>query len=120
MLVIEEEATIATILEQQGQHAVVSWSDGEPFPAAGQFDAILIDSRLTPQAALMICRNIRSHEAVAQVLVLADEDSAESRIEAFAAGADACLSGTLVVEELLARLRALVRRADLSRGLPAG
>jgi len=68
----------------------------------------------------MICRNIRSHEAVAQVLVLADEDSAESRIEAFAAGADACLSGTVVVEELLARLRALVRRADLSRGLPAG
>jgi DNA-binding response OmpR family regulator len=115
VLVIEEEAKLAPVLERYGQHAVISVRPGEPFPAAGQFDAVVIDSRLTLEAALVLCRNIRSHEDVAPVLVLTDEDSSESRIEAFAAGADACLSGTLVVEELLARLRALVRRVEVSR-----
>ena len=115
VLVIEEESKITSLLEQRGQHVVISWNL-ETLPTPGRFDAVVIDSRVTMQTALLICRNIRSHEDVVPVLVVTDEDSLESRIEAFDAGADACLSGTLVVDELLARLRALVRRSRVSPG----
>ena len=118
MLVIEEESKITSLLEQQGQHAVLSWNL-ETLPTAHQFDAVVIDSRVTFQTALTICRSIRSHEDVVPVLVVTGEDSLESRLDAFEAGADACLSGTLVVDELLARLRALVRRVQVSRGSTA-
>jgi DNA-binding response OmpR family regulator len=115
VLVIEEESKLTPLLEQQGQHAVVS-SDRETVPGTGEFDAVVIDSRLTFRASLLLCRNIRSHQDVVPVVMITDEDSLESRIEAFEAGADACLSGTLVFEELLARLRAFVRRSQISSG----
>jgi DNA-binding response OmpR family regulator len=113
VLVIEEESKIAPLLEQQGQHAVVT-CNLDTVPTAGQFDAVVIESCVASQAALVICRSIRSHEHVVPVLVVTDEDSLESRIEALEAGADACLSGTFVVEELVARIRALVRRSQIS------
>jgi DNA-binding response OmpR family regulator len=115
VLVIEEESKITPLLEQQGLHAVFS-CDGETPLTTGHFDAVVIDSRLTFQAALLMCRSIRSHKDVVPLLLVTDDDSFESRVEAFEAGADACLSGTLLVEELLARLRALVRRSQISAG----
>jgi len=116
VLVVEEESKITPLLEQRGHCVVVVGRDGEILPATGQFDAVVIDSRLTFQAALLICRNLRSRKDVIPVLLITGDDSFESRIEAFEAGADACLSGTLVVEELLARLRALVRRSQMAPG----
>jgi DNA-binding response OmpR family regulator len=68
--------------------------------------------RLSPATARRF--RIRSHQDVVPVLMITDEDSLESRIAALEAGADVCLSGTLVFEELLARLRALVRRSQIS------
>jgi DNA-binding response OmpR family regulator len=116
VLVIEEESKITPLLEEEeGLHAVFS-GDRETPLTTGHFDAVVIDSRLAFQAALSTCRNIRSHKDVVPLLLVTDDDSFESRVEAFEAGADACLSGTLLVEELLARLRALVRRSQISPG----
>jgi DNA-binding response OmpR family regulator len=115
VLVIEEESKIASLLEQQGLQVVFS-DNRETLPTTSRFDAVVIDSRITFQAGLLLCRNIRSHKDVVPLLLVTDDDSFESRIEAFEAGADACLSGTLLVEELLARLRALVRRSQILAG----
>ena len=72
-------------------------------------DAVVIETGYVPEAALQTCRALRASGIDVPVLVVTARNTAEERIEAFDAGADACLSEPIVVDELLARLRALLR-----------
>ncbi len=76
-------------------------------------DFVVLDLRLHIRDGLVACRRIRAASTV-PILILARKDSVVARILAMQAGADACLTEPFSFEELLARLRAALRRTPFS------
>ena len=76
-------------------------------------DLVLLDLRLHTLDGLEACRSIRAGSTV-PILILVGSDSVVARIRGLEAGADACLTEPFSFEELLARLRAALRRTPLS------
>ena len=79
-------------------------------------DLIILNSKLTDMDGIALCRTLRQAGYKIPILILTS-DSAKDRIAGFEAGADSCLNNTLEVSELLARVRALLRRAETHKHL---
>jgi two-component system KDP operon response regulator KdpE len=80
---------------------------------AEQFDLILLDINMLGLSGLETCRAIRARSDVG-ILMLTVRDRAEDKIEALDAGADGYVTKPFDVNELLARIRATLRRAPTS------
>src|SRR5580698_6467035 len=78
-----------------------------------KFDLILLDINMPGLSGLETCRAIRARSDVA-ILMLTVRDRAEDKIEALDAGADGYVTKPFDVNELLARIRAALRRAPVS------
>ncbi len=74
------------------------------------YDAVILDVRLPPPDGLAICRALRESGARVPILMLTALDAVEQRISGLDAGADDYLTKPFDFGELLARLRALIRR----------
>src|SRR5258708_4359331 len=74
------------------------------------YDAILLDVRLPGLSGIEVCRELRQRGIEAPVLMLTARGLVEQRVEGLDAGADDYLTKPFVLAELLARVRALVRR----------
>src|ERR1700719_3089633 len=74
------------------------------------YDAILLDVRLPGMSGLEVCRELRQQGIEAPVLMLTARGLVEQRVAGLDAGADDYLAKPFVLAELLARVRALVRR----------
>jgi DNA-binding response OmpR family regulator len=74
------------------------------------YDAILLDLRLPGLGGLQVCRELREAEVDTPILMLTARSLVEQRVEGLDAGADDYLTKPFAVAELLARVRALVRR----------
>src|SRR5260370_12486529 len=74
------------------------------------YDAILLDVRLPGLSGIQVCRELRQQGMEAPVLMLTARSLVEQRGEGLDAGADDYLTKPFVLAELLARVRALVRR----------
>jgi two-component system, OmpR family, copper resistance phosphate regulon response regulator CusR len=88
--------------------------DGESacFQASvADYDAIVLDVLLPRQDGFAVCRSLRGAGQSVPILMLTARDGVESRIEGLDCGADDYLTKPFAFGELLARLRALVRRA---------
>ncbi len=77
-----------------------------------EFDAILLDLGLPDGNGLDLLRHLRSEGKVLPILVITARDSLEERLRGLDLGADDYLVKPFVTSELLARLRAVVRRAS--------
>ena len=86
------------------------------------FDAAVIDLGLPGLSGLEIIRQLRARESLLPILILTARDRWQDKVEGLEAGADDYLVKPFQSEELLARLRALVRRAagTASRALRRG
>lgn len=80
---------------------------------AEQFDLVLLDINMTGISGLETCRAIRAKSDVS-ILMLTVRDRAEDKIEALNAGADGYVTKPFDANELLARIRATLRRAPVS------
>jgi DNA-binding response OmpR family regulator len=117
ILLIEDEQKIANALKrglEQESYAVDVVYDGkEGFGKAlnGKFDLLILD-RMLPniEDGLKICRAMRDHGLHQPVLLLTARDSTRDRVEGLDSGADDYLVKPFSFEELLARVRALLRR----------
>ena len=116
ILLVEDEIKMARAirrgLEQEG-YAVDAVGDGEEalFRATeSDYDGIVLDLMLPGMDGFSVCRTLRSRDRWAPVLVLTARDAVEDRIQGLDAGADDYLVKPFAFGELLARLRALVRR----------
>ena len=115
VLVVEDDADITDVLRRtlrQEGHEVRSAADGaEALEVAEDFvpDLVILDLGLPKLDGVEVCRRLRSDGDV-PILMLTARDALDSRVEGLDSGADDYLVKPFEREELLARLRALLRR----------
>ncbi len=76
----------------------------------GEYDLLILDLMLPKKSGLEVCRELRRGKLLVPVLMLTARDALEDKIKGFGAGADDYLTKPFALEELLARVRALLRR----------
>ena len=84
--------------------------------AAGEFSLVVLDGGMPPPNGLEVLRRMRAGRDATPVLMLTARATVPDRVDGLEAGADDYLVKPFAVEELLARVRALLRRAALDRG----
>ena len=116
VLVVEDEQRLARlmkrVLEEEG-HVVDLAGNGEDALAlglTGTFEAIVLDILLPRMDGFEVCRRLRANNVTTPVIMLTARASVEDRVTGLDAGADDYLAKPFAFEELLARVRALVRR----------
>ena len=117
ILVVEDERKVATFirqgLEEEG-HAVEVAADGdaalERVADGPPFDLVVLDVMLPKRDGLQVLRALRASRMQAPVLLLTARDAVTDKVAGLDAGADDYLVKPFAFEELLARVRALLRR----------
>jgi two-component system OmpR family response regulator len=121
VLVVEDEAKLAGLLArglgEEGHVADVAGrgEDALWMAKAAPYDAIVLDVMLPGLDGFATCRELRANDVWAPVLFLTARDGIEDRVRGLDNGADDYLVKPFSFAELLARLRALVRRAPPAR-----
>jgi two-component system, OmpR family, response regulator len=121
ILVVEDERKLADLLARglrEEGHAADVATEGEQalwMAQAAPFDAIVLDVMLPGIDGFEVCRRLRASDVWAPVLMLTARDAVEDRVTGLDAGADDYLMKPFAFDELLARLRALTRRAPTER-----
>ena len=117
VLVVDDERAVRDslrrALELEGydvEHAVDGADALHRLEANGQPDAVILDVLMPGVDGLEVCRRIRGKGNGVPVLMLTARTEVESRVAGLDAGADDYLAKPFALEELLARLRALLRR----------
>src|SRR3989442_15538572 len=121
VLVVEDEVKMARAirrgLEQEG-YAVDMAADGHDGLHLGtehDYDAIVLDVMLPGANGFEVCQGLRALGRWSPILMLTARDGVDDRIRGLDAGADDYLMKPFAFGELLARLRALVRRGPQER-----
>jgi DNA-binding response OmpR family regulator len=83
--------------------------------AANRYDVIVLDWLLPRKDGLSVCRELRARGIRTPILMLTARASLPDRVSGLDSGADDYLTKPFAFEELLARIRALLRRSDLTR-----
>jgi two-component system OmpR family response regulator len=121
VLLVEDKAKLATLLSRGMRKAGLSAdvaATGEEavwMAASTPYDAVVLDVMLPGMDGFETCRRLRSEEVWAPVLMLTARDSVDDRVAGLDSGADDYLTKPFSFRELLARLRALVRRGARER-----
>jgi two-component system, OmpR family, response regulator len=121
VLVVEDEVKMAALIRrglvEQGLAADVAPSGEEALVMAGssEYDAIVLDVILPGIDGFATCRRLREDGVWAPVLMLTARSAVEDRVAGLDGGADDYLTKPFSFAELLARLRALVRRGQNER-----
>jgi two-component system OmpR family response regulator len=121
LLVAEDEPKLAGLLRrgltEEGHAADVARTgpDALSLATAVEYDAIVLDLMLPGLDGVEVCRRLRATGVWTPVLMLTARDAVEDRVAGLDAGADDYLPKPFSFAELLARLRALVRRGAVER-----
>jgi two-component system, OmpR family, response regulator len=121
VLVVEDEKKMAALIErglrEDGQAVDVAHTgeDALWMAEAREYDAIVLDIMLPGIDGIEACRRMRSASVWTPVLMLTARDAVEDRVAGLDSGADDYLTKPFSLAELLARLRALVRRGASER-----
>ncbi len=117
VLVVEDDPAIARVLELELGEAgyrvevTVAGTDGLSAMERERPDLVVLDVRLPDMDGLTVCRRARRSGHDMPILMLTALDRVGDRVVGLDAGADDYLAKPFAIEELLARLRALQRRA---------
>ncbi|HEV3139656.1 MAG TPA: response regulator transcription factor [Vicinamibacterales bacterium] len=116
ILLVEDEPPAAQVLAKglrEQAYAVDVAADGDAAlfqVSTTDYDAIILDVMLPVKSGLTVCRAVRASGSAVPILMLTARDAVESRIAGLDSGADDYLVKPYDFGELLARLRALIRR----------
>jgi len=122
ILVVEDEHKIANSIKQgleQEKYAVDVAYDGAAgydFASSEDYDLIILDRMLPALDGLEIIKKLRRKDNHTPILLLTAKGQIEDKVEGLDSGADDYLTKPFAFTELLARIRALVRRPKVSTG----
>ena len=121
-LIIEDNPRMAEIIrlalaEQTYNTDVANTGySGEDMAATGSYDGIILDLMLPDHDGVQVCRNLRRRGVSTPILMLTALSSTDDKVSGLDAGADDYLTKPFESEELVARVRALLRRAKAVEG----
>ena len=121
VLVIEDEPKLAALisegLREEGYavDATASGSEAIWFATEYEYDAVLLDLGLEDLDGSEVCRALRANERWAPIIVMTARDGVDDRVALLDLGADDYVTKPVSFEELLARLRAVIRRGQPAR-----
>src|SRR5579859_28642 len=121
ILLVEDEQGLATVLKrglEEHGYAVDLAGDGDSalaFASTEPYDLVVLDVMLPDVDGFTVCRQLRNDARNMPVLMLTALDSVEDRVAGLDSGADDYLAKPFDPRELLARVRALLRRDQVQR-----
>jgi two-component system response regulator MprA len=121
VLIVEDEPKLAASLDEglrEADYIVDVAADGEEalhFTRTSTYDAIVLDILLPRVGGLEVCRQVRSSGSLTPILMLTARDTLDDKVAGLDRGADDYLTKPFELAELLARLRALLRRNGSQR-----
>jgi two-component system OmpR family response regulator len=121
VLVVEDEAKLAALLRQglrrqgMGVDVATTGEDAVMRATTTEYDLILLDVMLPGYDGFEVCWRLRSNEVWAPTLMLTALDDVADRVRGLDSGADDYLAKPFSFDELLARMRALMRRGSPRR-----
>ncbi|MBE9202102.1 MULTISPECIES: two-component system response regulator RppA [unclassified Nodularia (in: cyanobacteria)] len=117
ILLVDDEVELtdplSRVLNREGYSVDMAYdgATGSEFAAVGTYDLLILDWMLPGKTGLEICQELRRQGKATPVLFLTAKDTLDDRVEGLDAGADDYLVKPFELRELLARVRALLRRA---------
>ena len=118
ILLVEDDSSVSGFIVKglrEERYAVDLATDGEVGLAMAEttpYDVIILDIMLPKMNGVEVCRRLRAHRQPTPILLLTARDAVEDRVTGLDTGADDYLTKPFAFAELLARLRALLRRGS--------
>src|SRR5205823_6412044 len=122
VLVVDDEPSLAellaSVLRYEGWNVLTAGSGAEAVRTAREFrpDAVVLDVMLPDFDGLEVLRRLRADDGDVPVLFLTAKDAVEERIAGLTAGGDDYVTKPFSLEEVVARLRGLIRRTHRANG----
>ncbi|MGE3909268.1 MAG: response regulator transcription factor [Chloroflexota bacterium] len=121
ILVVEDEPRMAATLGEGLREAgytvdiAVDGAEGLDYLSTVPYDAVLLDVQLPKLDGFEVCRQMRAKGLLTPVLMLTARDTTADKIHGLDSGGDDYLTKPFAFDEMLARLRALLRRGSAQR-----
>jgi len=121
ILVVDDDERLCDIIKRGLEEdfyavdCVYDGEEGEYYAEADSYNLIILDIMMPKVDGLQICRHLRAKNINTPVLMLTAKDAVEDRVKGLDAGADDYLVKPFAFAELLARVRALLRREGPSK-----
>lgn len=125
ILLVEDEPLVADMVRLNLEHAgytvdaVVTGETALLAVARGGIDLVVLDWMLPGIDGIEVAGRLRSLQSVVPILMLTARGETAAKVRGFDAGADDYLTKPFAMPELLARVKALIRRHTAARGVPA-
>jgi len=118
ILIIEDEEKVANFikrgLKEEGYAVDVAYDGEEGYfqVSSNEYDVIILDLMLPKIDGISLCRKLRQEKITRPILMLTAKDSIRDKVTGFDSGANDYLTKPFSFEELLARIRALLRKSE--------
>lgn len=119
ILIVEDDRRLSGIVkrglieEGYAVDAVFDGEEGEYYAESTPYDLIILDIMLPKNDGIQVCKRLRSQKVNTPVLMLTARDTVEDKVIGLDSGADDYMVKPFAFNELLARIRALLRRESL-------